>query len=112
VVGVPVYFHYCGDELAKIDYVMKGGGCCDDEDDAQDENSCCHDESKFLLNTQDFTIKNSVHALSFRPLVQEFNSVAPVTLNTDCGHAVVSRYFKHESPPLIMRIIAITVLRI
>jgi hypothetical protein len=59
-VGVPVYLHYCGGELEKINYVIKSNSCCGgEEDDSQaTANDCCSDENLVMQNTPDFTIKH------------------------------------------------------
>lgn len=61
VIGIPVYFHYCGGELEKINYVMKGDSFCDGEEDdsGPQGNGCCKDESLVLKNNADFTLKHS-----------------------------------------------------
>lgn len=58
-VGVPVYLHYCGGELEKINYVVKSDSCCDGEDGdpAMATNDCCKDENIVLKNSADFTLK-------------------------------------------------------
>ena len=58
-VGIPIYLHYCGGELEKINYVVKGTSCCDDDEGENSEmtNGCCKDENVYLKNNADFTIK-------------------------------------------------------
>ena len=60
VIGIPVYFHYCGGELEKINYVMRGDSCCggEEDDSAAEDNGCCKDESLVLKNNTDFTLKH------------------------------------------------------
>lgn len=59
VMGIPVYFHYCGGELEKIDFITKGKSCCDDtESDAPEENKdCCKDESIVIQSAKDALCK-------------------------------------------------------
>ena len=59
--GVPVYLHYCGGELEKVSYLVKGKSCCgDDESDAaMQDNGCCKDESYVVSAHQDFTFKQA-----------------------------------------------------
>lgn len=56
-VGIPVYFHYCGGELEKINYVLKSDGCCGDDEDSADANDCCKDENYVLKSNADFTFQ-------------------------------------------------------
>ncbi len=59
VLGIPVYFHYCGGELEKVDFVTKGSSCCDDEEsDLPEENDgCCKDETLVLQSATDALVK-------------------------------------------------------
>jgi len=59
VLGIPVYFHYCGGELEKVDFVTKGSSCCDDqESDVPEENDgCCKDETLVLQSAKDALVK-------------------------------------------------------
>lgn len=61
VVGIPVYYHYCGGELEEINYVLKSSSCCGgEEDDSQEEdNGCCKDENYVLKSSTDFTLKST-----------------------------------------------------
>ncbi len=112
VIGIPVYFHYCGGELEKIDYVMKSSGCCGDEDE-DEGNGCCSDEGKLLVNNQDFTIKHNERLAAA-------NSISDVTLFTppyifsilSAPSVSTQKKFDHLPPPLIHRATSITVLRI
>lgn len=49
VIGVPVYFHYCGGELEQISYFVKADGCCGTDDDG----GCCSDQTVMLVNPSD-----------------------------------------------------------
>ncbi|MES2681241.1 MAG: hypothetical protein V4635_15205 [Bacteroidota bacterium] len=59
VIGIPIYFHYCGGELEKVNYVLKSDSCCGGEemDDEASDSGCCKDENMVLKNVTDFTIK-------------------------------------------------------
>lgn len=77
--GVPVYLHYCGGELEKINYVMKGDSCCGDEEDDSESaaNDCCKDENYILKSNADFTFQkfgehNLVKAVNELLFVQVF----------------------------------------
>lgn len=59
VIGIPVYIHYCGGELERINYMVKGDSCCGDEDEGcNDESDCCKDENLVLKSSLDFTFKS------------------------------------------------------
>lgn len=60
-VGVPVFLHYCGGQLEKVSYVIKGKSCCDGEDDNTNDNDCCKNENFLLKNNPDFTFKPLTH---------------------------------------------------
>ena len=57
VIGIPVYMHYCGGELEKVNYVIKSNGCCGEEEDSDDMSGCCKDESLVARYSPDFTAK-------------------------------------------------------
>ena len=59
--GIPIYLHYCGGELEKINYVVKGTSCCDGEEDHSipEDDGCCKDENRIIKNNPDFTLKQN-----------------------------------------------------
>jgi hypothetical protein len=58
VIGVPVYLHYCGGQLEKVNYMVKTSGCCEDGDeDSQEDSGCCENEGSYVQNHTDFTLK-------------------------------------------------------
>lgn len=57
VIGVPVYLHYCGGELEKVNFMVKATSCCGEEDESEDAGDCCKDEGAYVQNTTDFTLK-------------------------------------------------------
>ena len=61
VIGIPVYYHYCGGELEEINYVLKSNSCCggEEDDSAEENNGCCKDENIILKSNTDFTLKSS-----------------------------------------------------
>ena len=63
ILGLPVYYHYCGGELEEVSYLVKPSGCCEDEGDEPD--GCCSNETMVLVNAADFTSK---HSESLSPL--------------------------------------------
>jgi hypothetical protein len=54
---VPVYLHYCGGELEKVNYLVKTGSCCGSEDESADDDGCCRDEGAYVQNHTDFNLK-------------------------------------------------------
>ncbi|WP_317897250.1 HYC_CC_PP family protein [Aurantibacillus circumpalustris] len=59
VIGIPVYYHYCGGELEEINYVLKGSNCCGDDDSQEENDGCCKNESHVLKSNIDFTFKTT-----------------------------------------------------
>lgn len=58
-IGMPVYFHYCGGELEKVDLLTKSDSCCGDEeqDPAEGDNGCCKDEEVYVQNNEQAILK-------------------------------------------------------
>jgi hypothetical protein len=116
VIGIPVYYHYCGGELEEINYVLKSNTCCGGEEDDSDDagNDCCKDENLVLKSDLDFTIKelntytlvNSVQELLFfsLPFTNSIEEVSPTLLSL----------FTEFPPPRLQHqnIISTSVLRI
>ncbi len=113
VVGIPVYFHYCGGELEKISYLIKTKGCCDDEGSEESSNDCCKDEGFVLKNCTDFSINSFSYKLSKPAFNLIFHSLP------NC-YSFLAKTFFHQTiiedfpPPKILNnfIVSITVLRI
>jgi hypothetical protein len=109
-VGIPVYFHYCGGELQKIDYVIKASGCCDGEEEQTSD--CCQNEQKYLSNHPDFTLKNPDQLDVIKIFVQLCAitvNFKPITENTLASFS----HLQYLRPPTEARAaISITVLRI
>ncbi len=81
VVGIPIYVHYCGGELEKINYVIKSNSCCGGEEEDNDTaGDCCKDENLFLKNTTDFTFKHSSQAVFVNLVSQLFH--LPISFST------------------------------
>jgi hypothetical protein len=112
VIGVPVYFHYCGGELEKIDYLTKSESCCEGEEQDTAENDCCEDEGLYLLNTPDLVIKDSEH---FQTL-KNYTQTAFITLPYFCSPvnliSLKKFSFINDPPVSVPDIISVTVLRI
>jgi hypothetical protein len=60
VIGIPVYLHYCGGELEKVNYLVKSDSCCagEENDSETSDNGCCRDEGLVLKSSADFTFKS------------------------------------------------------
>jgi hypothetical protein len=112
VVGIPVYFHYCGGELEKIDYLVKGSGCCDDDEQQGEENGCCKDEGKYLLNNPDFTIKDSDQLKSVKMFTQMFSFKLPFKISLVTPAFTFAFTERKKAPPSVLGVISVTVLRI
>ena len=71
--GIPIYLHYCGGELEKVNVVLKSESCCDgEEDDTQTASDCCKDENVFIQNTIDFTFKQGFQGSFIKTCSQLF----------------------------------------
>jgi hypothetical protein len=93
VIGVPVYFHYCGGLLEEISYVVKSNDCCGSEENDPEKagNDCCKDENIVLKSNLDFTIKHNAYAFVKTfcelfyialPLCDSFQTKMPIQLLT------------------------------
>jgi hypothetical protein len=61
VIGLPVYFHYCGGELEEISVLLKNNSCCgEEEDESTMDAGCCENESTVVRFENDFFIKKTV----------------------------------------------------
>jgi len=116
VIGIPVYYHYCGGELEEVSYVLKSSNCCGGEEDNTDEatNDCCKDENVILKSNLDFTIKK----LNVFAFVKTFNDVFYISLLFSNSIQSVTSNFSSvyaESPPPKLQLdllISTSVLRI
>jgi len=105
--GIPVYFHYCGGELEKVDFVTKGSSCCDDqESDVPEENDgCCKDETLVLQSATDALVKKDERVVkqSFSLLyavISHFSNQV-YTPNKVCKPIVVSQPYLLNQQTLI-----------
>jgi hypothetical protein len=83
-IGVPIYLHYCGGELEKINYLVNTRACCDGEDEEQAEatNGCCKNEQIVLINGSDFTFDSSYNYKFSQKYTQCFCAALPVYSQT------------------------------
>lgn len=116
VIGIPVYYHYCGGELEEISYVLKSNSCCGEEEDESEQasNDCCKDENRILKSNIDFTIKSQDDYTLVKTFSQVFYISLPFTTTNDHSSAsLLSVYAKH--PPANLQhslVISTSVLRI
>jgi hypothetical protein len=114
VVGIPVYFHYCGGELEEINYVLKGNGCCGDDEahSTGDIPDCCEDENVILVSKSDFTTKD----LSVYAFIRNVSELACVQLPFLDPVFLSPEPFSYKAPAPFMEqhslIISTSVLRI
>ena len=99
VVGIPIYLHYCGGSLEKINYVLKGDSCCGGEEgDTDGTMDCCKDENVFIKNATDFTFRQAGQATFVKAISQLF--YLPLSFHTGLA-PVVTVVISHtqEAPP-------------
>jgi hypothetical protein len=58
VVGIPVYFHYCGGELEEISYILKSNTCCGEEESSMADD-CCENESTVVRSEGIFDLQKN-----------------------------------------------------
>ena len=116
VIGIPVYYHYCGGELEEISYLIKSNSCCGDDDGDQGkvDDGCCKDENLILKSTVDFTIKK-LNPNSFVKIVTDIFFIPLPCSTISVSDFTVSLFACSESPPPKLQqnlIISTSVLRI
>ncbi|MBA3681958.1 MAG: hypothetical protein H0W73_12475 [Bacteroidetes bacterium] len=99
-VGIPVFLHYCGGELEKINYVMKSTSCCGGEEDDSEpmDDGCCKDENMVIKNNPDFTLKQN----NTLDLVKTFCDLFYLDLPFSDNPFITQRYLNLasiEAPP-------------
>jgi hypothetical protein len=111
IVGIPVYFHYCGGDLENIYYVIKGNSCCGEEE-SEMNSDCCHDENIVIQSNPDITLKSYNGIILYKSDVQ-YADVNLIFNKPDFqSYSIVSSYYL--PPPRLHQqlIINTTVLRI
>lgn len=97
-IGIPVYFHYCGGELEKIQFLTKSTSCCGDEEEDPEsgDNGCCNDEEVLVQIKDSALLKHyktlfHVSFITLRRIQQDFSSFAPQQLqHFEYGASTVS----------------------
>jgi hypothetical protein len=103
---MPIYLHYCGGELEKINYLVKSKSCCDGEDDEQEEasNGCCKNEQIFLKNGSDFTFDSSYNYKFAQTYTQAFYAIIPAYLPIASNNFhLLSNYSQTFRPPKLQQ---------
>jgi hypothetical protein len=114
-VGIPIYLHYCGGELEKINVVMKSESCCGgEEDDTQTSGDCCKDENVFIQNTIDFTFKQGFHGSFIKTSSQLFYLPLPFTAAAQAELGPLAIQHLELPPPRLQNtlLISTSVLRV
>ena len=116
VIGIPVYYHYCGGQLEQITYVIKSNSCCEgEEDDSQEaSNGCCKDENVILKSDVDFTIKDLNDYAFVKTFSEVFYIVLPFSISLpEVQLTLTPSYFEPPPPKLHQDLLVSTfVLRI
>lgn len=112
VIGIPVYFHYCGGELEEISYLTKANSCCGEEEPEDD--GCCKDESLIVKSTVDFTIKKSDSFLPLKTVCDLFYVSMPYSEVSLCNRCSCPSIRTEFPPPPFQNtlLISTSVLRI
>jgi hypothetical protein len=106
--GIPVFFHYCGGDLATISFFDKGDGCCGDE--AATDMDCCSTDINILQQHSDFTSQSENASLDIPSVpLATIQWIAPrVPLQPE----IVTLFIEPPPPPLQSRWLQTFVLRI
>lgn len=115
VVGIPIYLHYCGGELEKINYVLKSDSCCDGEEDDTDTTSdCCKDENLFIKNATDFTFKQASQPAFVKTFSQLFHLPVSFGSLVQPQNDFLAAHTKNTPPPGVQNslLISTSVIRI
>lgn len=97
VVGVPVYLHYCGGELEKVNFMVKTKSCCDGLEEETEENGCCKDEGSYVQNHTSFTFKQASYHLTCNFIQLAYLNPGFLSLDESGGKLLLSATMFH--PP-------------
>ncbi|MEI8136205.1 MAG: hypothetical protein WCH21_02660 [Bacteroidota bacterium] len=58
-----MFLHYCGGELEKVNFVIKGASNCCGEDETSEpmDDGCCKDENILIKDNTHFTFKQQIN---------------------------------------------------
>ncbi len=114
--GVPIYLHYCGGMLEKVNYVLKSTSCCGgEENDSEEDSGCCKDEHILLKSSFDLTIKHNNHQDVVKTISQFFFLSLPYSVSFQTPQLMAGAHtFEAPSPPRLQNsiLISTSVLRI
>ncbi|MCC6371076.1 MAG: hypothetical protein IT236_08740 [Bacteroidia bacterium] len=113
-VGFPVYLHYCGGELERVNYLVKGTGCCGETDDESSEsNDCCKDEGLYVQNTNHFTLKTINYSIQQSLTLLFIHPIQPCSPEPCNNFGNLVKETKEPPPKLLANLLVTTsVLRI
>jgi hypothetical protein len=112
IIGLPVYYHYCGGELEEISYLVKGSNCCGDEE--EEDNGCCEDQGFVFKNASDAIFKQSLVNTNILPIPIWYQSVLPNQICTFMP-STTNLVVEHNIPPPKLqqsKSLSVTILRI
>lgn len=114
VMGIPVYMHYCGGTLEKVDFVTKGTSCCGGDEMEDESDSCCKDEQILIKNSQDALVKQHQRLIKLNTETAYFYSSAPVFNSHPLGLSNASGFSIRTKPPAdqSIQVISTVILRI
>lgn len=100
-IGIPVFLHYCGGELEKINYVVKSTSCCGGEEDDSEpmDDGCCKDENMVLKSNPDFTLKQNTTSNLVKTFCDLFYLDLPFSVNTFTKQSYLNNLASLEAPP-------------
>lgn len=112
-VGLPVYMHYCGGELEKISYFVKGSSCCGEDESDQEDSGCCRDEGLVIKSNFDLVLDQAPVCSPCKTELSLFYSPIPTLSYFSPGYLrLVSNTEMWPPPGIQSKIISSTVLRI
>jgi hypothetical protein len=100
VIGIPVYFHYCGGELEEISYILKSNSCCgEEEDDSSMTPGCCENESVVVRSEGNFDLKKNQEVKSSALFATLFFVKLPFFANVGFVEGTVASVWNFYPPP-------------
>jgi len=107
--------HYCGGEIEKVNFVIKGStACCGEEEDSEPmDDGCCKDEKIVIKNQADFTLKQINNDITKR-FCEVFYICLPFLDNKLISEPKLNKLVIEPPPPKLQAslVISTSVLRI
>lgn len=113
-VGVCVIGHYCGGELEKVSLFSKPNSCCEGEDEDEENDDCCQNDVRHVVNQQDFPFPQLVTDCK-APIIQLsfFDFQFSVINNSENNKELLISSNEIEPPNLVQQdIVSHSVIRI